>query len=62
MEILSTTKLTNERWVNLFVRTFRHDGHVPIAHGGHSGTLEKNLDGGAHIRCWLGPRSLALGK
>jgi ADP-ribose pyrophosphatase len=26
MEIVRTEKLTNERWVNLFVRTFRHNG------------------------------------
>jgi ADP-ribose pyrophosphatase len=27
MEIVGTEKLTDERWVNLFVRTFRHNGH-----------------------------------
>ena len=27
MEIVGTEKLTSERWVNLFVRTFRHNGH-----------------------------------
>jgi ADP-ribose pyrophosphatase len=26
MQILRTEKLTNERWVNLFVRVFRHNG------------------------------------
>jgi ADP-ribose pyrophosphatase len=26
MQILRTEKLSNERWVNLFVRVFRHDG------------------------------------
>jgi ADP-ribose pyrophosphatase len=26
MEIIRTERLTNERWVNLFVRVFRHDG------------------------------------
>jgi ADP-ribose pyrophosphatase len=26
MEIVRTEKLTNERWVNLFARTFRHNG------------------------------------
>src|ERR1051325_5883372 len=26
MEIISREKLTNERWVNLFVRVFRHNG------------------------------------
>ncbi len=27
MEIIKTEKLTSERWVNLFVRTFRNKGH-----------------------------------
>jgi ADP-ribose pyrophosphatase len=27
MEILRTEKITNERWVNLFVRVFRHNDH-----------------------------------
>ncbi|HEX5273631.1 MAG TPA: NUDIX hydrolase, partial [Gemmataceae bacterium] len=27
MEILRTERLTDERWVNLFVRVFRHNGH-----------------------------------
>jgi hypothetical protein len=28
MEILSTKQVTNERWVNLFVRLFRHGGRI----------------------------------
>jgi ADP-ribose pyrophosphatase len=27
MEILNTERLTHERWVNLFVRSYRHQGH-----------------------------------